>query len=188
VLVREADGTTLVLETNRDIGDRKRMEEARALLLVREQAAREEAEKRAAREQAARGEAEAANRAKDDFLAVLSHELRTPLNSMVGWIGLLRAGRLDTARTAHALEVIERNVAQQSRLITDLLDISRIVIGTMRLETTPTRATCWRRCSGSTAARPPRPCRHARGWPWRASSAPTCSCVTSPCPAATASP
>jgi PAS domain S-box-containing protein len=134
VLVREADGATLVLETNRDIGDRRRMEEARTLLLAQEQAAREEAEKRAEREQAARGEAEAANRAKDDFLAVLSHELRSPLNSMVGWIRLLRAGRLDPARTAHALEVIERSVAHQSRLITDLLDISRIVIGTMRLD------------------------------------------------------
>ena len=94
--------------------------------LVTEQAARVEAEERAARE-------EAANRAKDDFLAVLSHELRTPLNSMLGWVRLLRAGGLDPARTAHALDVIERNVGQQARLISDLLDVSRIVIGRLEL-------------------------------------------------------
>ena len=99
---------------------------ARRQQLVTEQAARVEAEARATREQAA-------NRAKDDFLAVLSHELRTPLNSMLGWVRLLRAGGLDPSRTAHALEVIERNVAQQARLISDLLDVSRIVIGRLEL-------------------------------------------------------
>ena len=99
---------------------------ARRQELVTEQAARAEAEARATREQAA-------NRAKDDFLAVLSHELRTPLNSMLGWVRLLRAGGLDAARTTHALEVIERNVAQQARLISDLLDVSRIVIGRLEL-------------------------------------------------------
>jgi signal transduction histidine kinase/ActR/RegA family two-component response regulator len=99
---------------------------ARRQELATEQAARVEAEARATREQAA-------NRAKDDFLAVLSHELRTPLNSMLGWVRLLRAGGLDAARTAHALEVIERNVAQQARLISDLLDVSRIVIGRLEL-------------------------------------------------------
>ena len=95
-------------------------------LLVTEQAARLEAEARADRELAA-------NRAKDEFLAVLSHELRTPLNSMLGWVRLLRSGSLDAGRTAHALDVIERNVGQQSRLISDLLDVSRIVIGRLEL-------------------------------------------------------
>ena len=99
---------------------------ARRRQLVTEQAARVEAEARAEREQAA-------NRAKDDFLAVLSHELRTPLNSMLGWVRLLRSGGLDPARTAHALDVIERNVGQQARLISDLLDVSRIVIGRLEL-------------------------------------------------------
>jgi signal transduction histidine kinase/ActR/RegA family two-component response regulator len=104
------------------------LEEAieRRHLLETEQAARADAERRAVRE-------ETANRAKDDFLAVLSHELRTPLNSMLGWVRLLRAGRLDAAKTSHALEVIERNVAQQARLISDLLDVSRIVTGRLRL-------------------------------------------------------
>ncbi|HKC99806.1 MAG TPA: ATP-binding protein [Methylomirabilota bacterium] len=82
---------------------------------------------------AARREAEAANRAKDDFLAVLSHELRTPLNAMFGWVRMLRTGHLDGAAAAHGLEVIERNVTQQSRLISDLLDASRIVFGRLEL-------------------------------------------------------
>jgi len=86
---------------------------------------------------AARREAEAANRAKDDFLAVLSHELRTPLNATFGWVRMLRSGRLDAGAAAHALEVIERNVNQQGRLISDLLDASRIVFG--RLELSPQR-------------------------------------------------
>jgi len=84
---------------------------------------------------AARQEAEAANRAKDDFLAVLSHELRTPLNATFGWVRLLRSGRLGAAESARALEVIERNVSQQGRLISDLLDASRIVFG--RLDLSP---------------------------------------------------
>jgi signal transduction histidine kinase len=84
---------------------------------------------------AARQEAEAANRAKDDFLAVLSHELRTPLSATFGWVRMLRSGRLDAGATARALEVIERNVGQQARLISDLLDASRIVFG--RLDLSP---------------------------------------------------
>src|SRR5439155_1051722 len=82
---------------------------------------------------AARREAEAANRAKDDFLAVLSHELRTPLNATCGWVRMLRSGRLDGAAADHALEVIERSVTQQVRLISDLLDASRIVFGRLEL-------------------------------------------------------
>jgi CheY-like chemotaxis protein/nitrogen-specific signal transduction histidine kinase len=91
------------------------------------------AERRAEVAQAARQEAEAANRAKDDFLAVLSHELRTPLNATFGWVRMLRSGRLDADASARALEVIERNVNQQARLISDLLDASRIVFGRLEL-------------------------------------------------------
>ncbi|MBA2564076.1 MAG: response regulator [Gemmatimonadetes bacterium] len=75
-----------------------------------------------------------ANRAKDDFLATLSHELRTPLNAMVGWVHLLRSGKLDAERTGTALETIERNTRQQAQLISDLLDVSRIASGKLRLE------------------------------------------------------
>jgi signal transduction histidine kinase/ActR/RegA family two-component response regulator len=99
---------------------------ARRRQLETEQLARAAAEERAEREQ---GE----NRAKDDFLAVLSHELRTPLNSMLGWVRLLKGGGLDPARAAHGLDVIERNVGQQARLISDLLDVSRIVVGRLEL-------------------------------------------------------
>jgi len=86
------------------------------------------------REQHARAEAEAANRGKDDFLAVLSHELRTPLQAMLGWLRLMRAGRLDAAATAKALETIERNTLTQTKLIGDLLDVSGILAGKLRVE------------------------------------------------------
>ena len=82
----------------------------------------------------ARETAEAANRAKDEFLSVLSHELRTPLNSMLGWTRMLRTGVLDQDKTARAIEVIERNTLLQNNLIEDLLDVSRIISGKMRIE------------------------------------------------------
>jgi len=82
----------------------------------------------------ARQEAESANRTKDEFLGVLSHELRTPLNSMMGWIRMLRLGNLDADHTAKAIEVIDRNTRVQSSLIEDLLDVSRIISGKMRVE------------------------------------------------------
>ena len=90
-----------------------------------------------AREQAARREADAANRGKDQFLAVLSHELRTPLNAILGWARMLRAGTLDARQTAHAIEVIERNADLQGQLIGDLIDISRIAAGKMDIEREP---------------------------------------------------
>jgi signal transduction histidine kinase len=97
-----------------------RSEEERLLLLMREQQAREEAQ--------------AANRAKDDFLAMLSHELRTPLNAMLGWASLLASGQLNEATTKRAVEIIDRNTRVQAQLIEDLLDISRIISGKLRLE------------------------------------------------------
>jgi signal transduction histidine kinase/ActR/RegA family two-component response regulator len=86
-----------------------------------------------ANERAARDEAEAANRMKDEFLATLSHELRTPLNAVFGWARMLRTGQVDPPAVARGLEVIERNATAQAKLIEDLLDISRIVSGKMRL-------------------------------------------------------
>ena len=79
-----------------------------------------------------------AHRAKEDFLATLSHELRTPLNAMLGWTRLLRIGKLDAEGTARALETIERNARLQEQLIADILDVSRIVTGKLRLELRPT--------------------------------------------------
>ena len=89
-------------------------------------------------EQAARREAEAANQMKDDFLAVLSHELRTPLNSMLGWSRLLRTRKFDQATIDRALETIERNANAQAQLIEDILDVSKIIRGKLRLSSGPT--------------------------------------------------
>jgi signal transduction histidine kinase len=89
------------------------------------------------REQRARQEAEQANRIKDEFLATLSHELRTPLTAMLGWSRMLRSGRLDEESFTRAIETIERNAKVQCQLIEDLLDISRIISGKMRIDTRP---------------------------------------------------
>lgn len=88
-------------------------------------------------ERTARAVAEEATRAKDHFLAVLSHKLRTPLTAMLGWIRMLQTEKLDPAAAARAVEVIERNTRMQARLIEDLLDVSRIVAGSSRLEARP---------------------------------------------------
>jgi signal transduction histidine kinase len=87
-------------------------------------------------ERRARADAELANRAKDEFLATLSHELRTPLTAILGWTRMLRDGALDQAKTQRAIEVIERNARAQTQLINDLLDVSRIISGRLRLEVT----------------------------------------------------
>ncbi|WP_414585708.1 ATP-binding protein [Scytonema sp. PCC 10023] len=102
-----------------DITERKLAEEERNQLLLREQAAR--------------GQAEAANRSKDDFLAIVSHELRTPMTAILGWAGMLQTGMLDEDRVRDAIETIERNANLQMQLIEDLLDISRIVQGNLSL-------------------------------------------------------
>ena len=97
----------------RDISERRKAEEERARLLA---------------------EAQAANRAKTDFLAVLSHELRTPLNPILGWAEVLRLRQDDPEMTARGLEAIARNVKAQVKLIDDLLDVSKIEAGKLRLE------------------------------------------------------
>lgn len=88
---------------------------------------------RNAREQVAREEAESANQAKDDFLAVLSHELRTPLNAMLGWVRLLKTNRESAEIFDKAVDAIERSAVTQTKFVEDLLDITRIVNGTIRL-------------------------------------------------------
>lgn len=82
-------------------------------------------------------EAQEANRAKDEFLATLSHELRTPLNAILGWIQILRTKHVDEVTTARAFEAIERNAKAQAELIEDMLDVSRIITGRLRLEMQP---------------------------------------------------
>ncbi|MCA1857743.1 response regulator [Massilia oculi] len=89
------------------------------------------------REQRARVEAEQLSQAKDEFLATLSHELRTPLNAMLGWSQLLLQGARDEAMLRRGLETIERNARAQSQLIEDMLDMSRLIAGKIRIEAKP---------------------------------------------------
>ncbi|HEY8516681.1 MAG TPA: ATP-binding protein [Candidatus Binatia bacterium] len=110
------DEGVLVTSIIRDLTERRRAEEER-LRLMRE-----------------RTEAEIANRTKDEFLATVSHELRTPLQAILGWVRMLRSGTLDETVANRALETIERNARIQARLIEDLLDVSRIVTGKIRLD------------------------------------------------------
>ena len=88
-------------------------------------------------ERGARAQAEQANRLKDEFLATVSHELRTPLNAIVGWARLLRSGQLDSSNLEHAYEVIERNAWAQKEIIEDMLDVSRIITGKLRIGLVP---------------------------------------------------
>ncbi|MEX0268083.1 PAS domain S-box protein [Leptolyngbyaceae cyanobacterium UHCC 1019] len=106
-----------------DIHDQKQLADERAHLLELEQTARVVAED--------------ANRAKDEFLAIVSHELRSPINSILGWANLLRTRSLDPTILPRALEVIERNARSQSQLIEDLLDVSRIVYGKLQITVAP---------------------------------------------------
>jgi signal transduction histidine kinase len=105
---------------DRKIAELERIEAERETLLLREQRARAEAEE--------------ASRLKDEFLATLSHELRTPLTAMLGWVHLLRGGQLEAAQITRAYEVLDRNTRAQALLINDLLDVSRIVTGKLRLD------------------------------------------------------
>ncbi|HUF10763.1 MAG TPA: ATP-binding protein, partial [Rhodothermales bacterium] len=111
----------------------------RAQVRAWETVSRHESELRASQAALRQSEAQAqaADRAKDEFLATLSHELRTPLNAILGWVTMLREGSVRAERQAHALTVIERNARLQSELIEDLLDISRIVMGNVRLRLRP---------------------------------------------------
>ncbi len=119
VLVDEHGRARGMRGTTQDITERKRVEREREQLVG---------------EQSARREAEEANRAKDEFLAVLSHELRTPLNAIVGWAELMRGGGLDEATTRSAIETIARNAQAQTKIIADILEVSRIVSGKVELD------------------------------------------------------
>ncbi|MGH9350128.1 MAG: ATP-binding protein [Vicinamibacterales bacterium] len=117
---RSAQGYVVIFE---DISTRKLYERERAEIL--------------AREREARREAEAANRLKDEFLATLSHELRTPLNAIMGWLSMLRQNALDAAGRERAMEIIDRNLRSQQQLIADILEVSQIIRGQLRLEMHP---------------------------------------------------
>jgi signal transduction histidine kinase/CheY-like chemotaxis protein len=120
------------------LAEERRVElDERAQLLAQERAARAQAEAAQRDAEAARREAEEANRAKDQFLAMVSHELRTPLSPILAWSGLLQDPAFDGTRTPAALQAIERNARALTQLVDDLLDVSRIVSGKIRLDVRP---------------------------------------------------
>ncbi|MBW4464967.1 MAG: response regulator [Pegethrix bostrychoides GSE-TBD4-15B] len=119
-----SDGAELLghVGTIEDITDRQQAEATRTQMI---------------QEQTARQQAETANRMKDEFLAIVSHELRTPLNSILGWSQLLLNRKLDESTTQRALETIDRNARSQAQLIEDILDVSQIIRGKLRLTLQP---------------------------------------------------
>lgn len=126
----------VIVTVVRDVSERRRAETERAKRLV-EHALRLEAQAAQKRMEALYREADEASRLKDEFLATLSHELRTPLNAMLGWARLLRGGTLDAVTQDRALESIERNTQLLAQLVSDILDVSRIITGKLRLDRGP---------------------------------------------------
>ncbi|HEX3250056.1 MAG TPA: PAS domain S-box protein [Pyrinomonadaceae bacterium] len=143
--IYDDDGTvTGMLGFVQDISARKTNEEtlrqqAEALLTLNDtaQTARAEAEYAAAQNERLYRQAEESSRLKEEFLATISHELRTPLSAILGWTRMLRMGQLSPENSAKALDTIERNARAQSQLVDDLLDVSRIITGKLRMDVRP---------------------------------------------------
>ena len=117
-------GTVLVF---RDVTDRRQVENERYTALL-------ERERLLESERAARADAERANRLKDEFVAIVSHELRTPLNAMMGWTEILANDESDADTRERAVDVLRRNTRLQAQLVSDLLDMSRMLSGKLRLD------------------------------------------------------
>jgi len=134
-------GTVLFCEWYNSVLRDDRGKLVSVLSLVLDVTARQSAEEERAasllRERDARRHAEEADRLKDEFLATLSHELRTPLTSILGWASMIRNGEVEGNNASRAIETIERNARSQARLIDDLLDVSRIITGNLRLDLHP---------------------------------------------------
>ena len=119
--IRDATGTVVgAAKIARDVTLRKTLDAQREEVLGKERAARKLAEQ--------------ANKAKDAFLAMVSHELRSPLSPILAWVRMLQQGVLDKAKSRRALATIERSARAQAQLVDDLLDISRIIFGKLRLQ------------------------------------------------------
>ena len=126
--IRSRDGRIVgVVLVFRDVGERRRLDAEREMAAA-------ERERLLIAERTARAEAERANRLKDDFVAMISHELRTPLNAILGWTELMQKEPADDALAARGLDVVARNTRLQMQLISDLLDVSSIVSGRLRLD------------------------------------------------------
>ena len=133
--IKDANGRVVgASKIARDITDRKLSEEALREAQKAAEAANADRERLLESERAARSEAERASYMKDEFLATLSHELRTPLNAVLGWATALRAGHFPTEELEQGLETIEHNARVQAQIIEDLLDMSRIISGKVRLD------------------------------------------------------
>jgi PAS domain S-box-containing protein len=129
--IRDREGRIVgVVLVFRDVSERRRADAAK-------QASLQEREHLLNSERLARADAERANRLKDEFVATLSHELRTPLTAILGWTQILQLHPGDTDRVQHGLSIIERNTRAQARLVSDLLDVSRIIAGKVRLDVEP---------------------------------------------------
>ena len=142
--IYENGSVTGMLGFVQDISIRKANEEilreqAEALRTLNEAAnkARAEAEKAAAENERLFRQAEESSRLKEEFLATISHELRTPLSAILGWTRMLRLGQLSNENVTKALETIERNARAQAQLVDDLLDVSRIITGKLRMDVRP---------------------------------------------------
>ena len=139
--IRGEDGTLVgFAKVTRDLSERKRHEEERVTLARTEEARRaakeneERARSLAEDLRRARDKAEEATRLKDEFLATVGHELRTPLSAILGWARMLQGGSLDPTKTTRAIDAIVRNATAQNQIVDDLLDVSRIVAGQLRLD------------------------------------------------------
>ena len=133
--IKDANGRVVgASKIARDITDRKLSEEALREAQKVAETANADRQRLLESERAARAEAERASHMKDEFLATLSHELRTPLNAVLGWATALRAGHFPTEELEQGLETIERNARVQAQIIEDLLDMSRIISGKVRLD------------------------------------------------------
>jgi PAS domain S-box-containing protein len=133
--IKDANGRVVgASKIARDITDRKLSEEALREAQKVAETANADRQRLLESERVARSEVERASHVKDEFLATLSHELRTPLNAVLGWATALRAGHFPTQELEQGLETIERNARVQAQIIEDLLDMSRIISGKVRLE------------------------------------------------------
>jgi PAS domain S-box-containing protein len=122
--IRDPNGTILgVIVVFHDVSERRQSERERELLLERERVAR--------------SEAESANRLKDEFLATVSHELRTPLSAILGWSAMLNDGQLEAETVRNAMKIIERNAKAQAQIISEILDVSRIITGKLYINSQP---------------------------------------------------
>jgi PAS domain S-box-containing protein len=141
VTLRQPDGTRIPVDAKRTPIKNIDGEAIGSVIVFNDITARRNAELERERlllsERRARSEAEAANRLKDEFLATVSHELRTPLNAILGWAALLRKSSVDGEHTDRALSVIERNAKIQNTLISDILDVSSIITGKLKIEMRP---------------------------------------------------